>query len=343
VSEQLHSESARIRPLAATALRRWWRHRHVRTALITGAVIGVLGILVHRFEDLLEALSGTEPDLGYVPVMIALATLYYFLKALRWHFYLRVSKVRLSWWRSCAAYLAGQWFTFTPAGELVRSYLLFERYRIPFERSAPTVVLQALMDFASLALMAILAAVWVPVLLPVVLPVAMPVLAFMLALLFPLPRRWLRSAPVLHRLPLIRSRRFQALLDHADTLLAVRPTLVGLGMGLPAVAVGAGTLVAAGMALHVEGWHLVPALLVYSIAQLLGGVSIFPQGLGVTEASGTALLALLEVPALQAASAVILFRVCTLGWSILLGGCALVVLRLDRGRDCADVTAGGEL
>jgi uncharacterized membrane protein YbhN (UPF0104 family) len=313
----------------------------VRTALLIAAVVGVLGILVHRLEDLLEALSGVEPDLGYVPAIIGLASVYYLLKALRWHYYLRLSDVRLSWWRSSAAYLAGQWFTFTPAGELVRSYLLYNRYSVPIDRSAPTVVLQALMDFASLALVAFLACLWVPMLAPVVLPVAGGVLAFIAALLFPLPRRWLRVAPVVSRLPLVRSQRVQALLTHADTLLGLRPTLVGLGLGLPAVAVGAGTLLAAGLALHVEGWQLLDALVVYSMAQLLGGISIFPQGLGVTEASGTALLALLEVPALQAASAVILFRLCTLGWSILLGGGALVLLRLDRLPQHTGSTVGG--
>lgn len=341
MSEQLHCEGAGTSPLGTTSLRRWWQRRRVRTALLTAAVVGVLGILVHRLEDLLEALSGVEPDLSYVPAIIGLATVYYLLKALRWHYYLRLSDVRLSWWRSSAAYLAGQWFTFTPAGELVRSYLLHDRYGVPIDRSAPTVACQALMDFASLALVGFLASLWVPALVPVVLPVAGGVLAFIAALLFPLPRRWLRVTPVAGRLPLVRSRRVQALLAHADTLLAWRPTLVGLALGLPAVAAGAGTLLAAGLALHVEGWQPLHALVVYSMAQLLGGISIFPQGLGVTEASGTALLTLLEVPAFQAASAVLLFRLCTLGWSILLGGGALVFLRLDRPPQETGSIAGG--
>jgi len=80
-----------------------------------------------------------------------MALLYYVLKALRWHYYLRVAGIYVPLRRSMAAYLAGQWFTFTPAGELMRAYLLGAGDR--FSLVAPTVVMQAVVDFASFALL----------------------------------------------------------------------------------------------------------------------------------------------------------------------------------------------
>jgi uncharacterized membrane protein YbhN (UPF0104 family) len=310
--------------LTAVRRARW------RTVALSVVAVAALGLILLRAEDLLEGLSGTEPDLGYVLPIVGLATGYYVLKALRWHYYLRLSDVRLPWWRTSAAYLAGQWFTFTPAGELVRGYMLRERYGVPLERSTPTIVLQALMDFASLAVVGVLVLPLLPALAPVSLPVSLPVIAAVGALALPAPRRWLRSSAFIARTPLGRSQRFHTILDHADLLLAPQALLAGLALGTLAVLFGAASLLLAGMALRVEGWRASEAVVTYTVAQLLGGLSVLPQGLGVTEASGTALLALMDVPSWQAAAAVLLFRLCTLGWSVLLGGGALLLLRLDR-------------
>ncbi len=100
--------------------------------------------------------------------------LYYVLKGLRWHYYLRVVDVEVTLRRSLAAYLAGQWFTFTPAGELMRAYLLGAGTE--FSRVAATVVVQVVTDFVSLALLATLMVPFYPALASVVLPVTTPLL-----------------------------------------------------------------------------------------------------------------------------------------------------------------------
>src|SRR5688500_17245421 len=139
--------------------------------LLLLAIVAVGSRLV-RMEETFRTLAALHP-VYLVPIWL-LALLYYVLKALRWHFYLRVGGIDVTLARSMAAYLAGQWFTFTPAGELMRAYLLGARER--FSLVAPTVVMQAVVDFASLALMATLAVPFYPALAPVVLPVTAPLL-----------------------------------------------------------------------------------------------------------------------------------------------------------------------
>jgi glycosyltransferase 2 family protein len=301
--------------------------RDARSVALGVLLVMALWLTSSRLDTLRQDLAGTSVDLTFVPAMLVLTTVYYVLKALRWHYYLRISGVRVAPGRTTTAYLAGQWFAFTPAGEFTRS-LLLQRYGVAYERSVPAVMVQALIDLASLALVATAILPLWPALAPLVLPVTLPVLAALTVLALPATRAW--GSTWLDRTPLGRSRRFQTLFHHAGDLLALRPLLVGLAVGVPTVLAGAGVLLIAGAALDVPGWETAPAVLIYSVSQLLGGLSFLPHGIGVTEGSGTALLALLGVPVGQAAAAIILFRLCTLGWGALLGAAALLRLHLDR-------------
>ena len=289
--------------------------------LLLLAAVVVVGSRLIRMEETFRTLASLHPI--YLAPILVMALLYYVLKALRWHFYLRVSGIEVSLARSMAAYLAGQWFTFTPAGELMRAYLLGARER--FALVAPSVVMQAVVDFASLALMATLAVPLYPALAPVVLPVTLPLLLTLAMLAAPPLRRVAATWRVAQRLS---SGRGASVTGQLSVLLRPWPVVVGLLMGVPTVLAGALAFYISGLALQIEGWDAIRATAVYSMTQLLGGLSPLPQGLGVAEGSGTMLLGYLGIDPGVALAAMLLSRGAVLGFSVALGLIALVALRV---------------
>jgi glycosyltransferase 2 family protein len=283
--------------------------------------LGIAASRLLKMEDTLRALFSLHP--GYLAPILALALLYYVLKALRWHYYLRVAGIRVPVVRSMAAYLAGQWFTFTPAGELMRAYLLGAGSS--FMLVAPTVVMQVVVDFASLALIATLAVPIYPALAPVVLPVTIPLLATLLMVALPPLRRFASTWSVLHRFA---SGKGKLVSGQLAVLVAPWPVIAGLLIGVPTVLSGAFALYISGLALGVEQWPVTGVVAVYAMTQLLGGISPLPQGLGVAEGSGTILLGYLGVDPGAALAAMLLSRAAVLGFSVLLGLLAFLTLRL---------------
>jgi uncharacterized membrane protein YbhN (UPF0104 family) len=316
------------------------RPTRVRSKLIRVAIglllLGALYLIAARLlkmGDTFKTLAALEP-LYLGPILVA-ALLYYVLKALRWHYYLRVVGVRVPLARSMSAYLAGQWFTFTPAGELMRVYLLGAGNR--FALVAPTVVMQVAIDFASLALLALLAVPFYPSVAPVVLPVALPLLLTFGMVAAPPLRRFASTWRLLRRFGTGRGRLVSTQLA---LLLEPRPVAAGLLIGVPTVLIGALALFLSGIALGVGNWGPFRVTAVHSISQLIGGVSPLPQGLGVTEGSGTLLLGYLGVEPEAALAAMLLSRGAVLGFSVVLGLVSFLVLRLTVP-ELAHVPVGG--
>jgi uncharacterized membrane protein YbhN (UPF0104 family) len=320
------SRAAPVSPRAAPA----WRWPPSRRTLIRGAVVlfllVALVVVGRKFWDMKEflaTLATFEPV--YLAPILSLGLVYYLLKALRWHYYLREAKLRVPVQRSVAAYMAGQWFTFTPAGELMRACLLGAGVEVSLV--APTVVAQAIADFVSLALVATVVVPLYPELAPVVLPVTVPLLTTVAMLAFPPLREYASSWRLVRWLA---SGKRREMVGSAAHLLGPRPMGVGVLMGIPAVLAGGLSLYYAGRAVGLPNWNPLHAEGVYAIIQLLGGLSPLPQGLGVTEGSGTLLLSYLGVDPAEALAAIVLFRAAILGFSAVVGLLAFFVL---RGRD----------
>jgi glycosyltransferase 2 family protein len=308
--------------------------------LVAVLLFAALALMARKALHLREALTAvTGVDRAYLIPMVTIALLYYVAKALRWHYVLRQAGIAVPVGRTLGAYLAGQWFTFTPAGELVRAYFLGAG--TDFARVAPTVVVQAVLDFGSLALVATVIAGLYPALAPAVLPVTVPLLLTAGLLACPPLRRCAASWRIVRWLT---ARHRPPVLDGVLRLARPRPLALGLLMGLPIVLAGAGMLFLSGRAVGLGRGSAVRAGGVYAVMQLLGGLSPLPQGLGVTEGAGTLLLSYLGVGATEAFAAIVVFRVATLGVSALLGALAALLLRLGAAAPApARAAAGGAL
>ncbi|MBI2907201.1 MAG: flippase-like domain-containing protein [Chloroflexi bacterium] len=303
------------------------RHRRFILSLLVGVAL-LFG--VSRFINLATTLERFEdypwPDLWLV-MLFSLG--YYLLKALRWHYFLGVIDIRLPLHKSVLVYLAGQWFAFTPAGEFVRAYLL-TAYGYSFGRGSAAVAVQVIFDFLSLALLGSISVFRYHELAGVVLPFTgffiLAVLAFAYG---PLIVHRGHAAEELAMNTL--HARWARFYDRCRRLLAPRCLAMGTALGLIAVVDGSLILfqVSQGYQIQVD---VAQSAYVFSLSQLLGGLSMIPHGLGAIEASSIVLFQYAGVDTANAASAVILFRLATVGFSLLLGGLSLLALRTPLGR-----------
>ena len=86
---------------------------------------------------------------------LALAALNYWLRFLRWAYYLRFLGISVLFSVSGLVFLSGLAMSVTPGklGELLKCYLLRDHSGVPVFRSAPVVVMERVTDVASVALL----------------------------------------------------------------------------------------------------------------------------------------------------------------------------------------------
>ena len=254
-------------------------------------------------------------------IVLGLSLLNYVLRFVRWDIYLKRLGCVVPAGFNFVSYIAGFGFTASPGkvGEAVRSVYL-KRYNVSYVHSLSAFFVERLVDMLSMIIVASLAAYafestrWLVALTLVVTLALLPLVhSDWLYNLLDRLRRNLSSERLKsggeHLLSLLRT--------SAD-LLKSAPLYLGLLLGLIA-------WFAEGYGLYVVLDRMgadVPLLVVagiYGVAVLAGAVSFVPGGLGGTEIVMGSLLVLSGVDAAIAASAVIVCRLATLWFAVVLG------------------------
>ena len=295
-----------------------------RWLLLVALTIGVFVVLVGYgdFGDTLDEISSLS--ISYLIAGLALALANYFLRFVRWIFYLDVLGIKAPAAVSTLVFLSGLAMSITPgkAGELVKCYFLNSKTGVPVRRSAPVVVMERLTDVISVIILGLTGCLLLPV--PIIVILAIALLATVIGILFAVSRHASRAVS----LPIL-SRWTDLLKDSQNgfkVLAAPRVMFVG-------VAVGSVAWFAEGLALWVilkgigSEIDLVKALPIYAAATLVGAVTALPGGLVGTEGSMLALLQQSGVPRAGASAGVVLVRLVTLWFAVLVGLLALLALQ----------------
>lgn len=273
--------------------------------------------------------GSTLDEIGRLPVRylfaaLGLAAANYFLRFLRWTFYLNVLKIRVPIGISALVFLSGLAMSITPgkAGELVKCYLLNSRTGVPVGRSAPVVVMERLTDVISVIILGFTGIALLPT--PVIAVLAVALVIAVAGLMFVVSRRALSLAS----LPFLS--RWSCLLRDSQQgfreLAAPRVMILG-------VVIGAVAWFAEGLALWVilkgigSDIALARALPIYAAATLVGAVTALPGGLVGTEGSMLALLQQSGVTKTGASAGTVLVRLVTLWFAVAVGLVALLALR----------------
>lgn len=263
---------------------------------------------------------------------LGLACFNYLLRFAKWQYYLAKLEIRgLPWFESLLVFLTGFVLTITPGkvGEVFKSAVLAKTHGIAMERTASIVIADRLTDVIGIVLLIAVGGATFPQGVPWAIAGVAAVSVGLLFILWQAPARWLcdrleaRGGKLAASVPKLR---------HALDSLRVlaRPRVLVIPALLSVCAWGA-----EGTALYVllrgfeQNVPLPLAAIVYATATLAGALVPVPGGLGVVESLlRVGLLEWGHVEQGPATAAMILVRLATLWWAVVVGFMALFVLRL---------------
>ncbi len=308
--------------------------------LLLGILLGVLlygGVVAYAgLQQISAVLDGFR--WSAFAAALGLASANYVLRFGKWQYYLRrLGVAHVPRLHSALIFLSGFVLTVTPGklGEVFKSAVLARTHGVPVERTAPIIVAERLTDVIAIVMLVVLGSlgfegglywailgaavvgagltviVWEP-----------PVRTALAAL-----RKRQRFALLAPRL----ARAYDSLRVVASPRALAWPVLLSfVGWGLEGVALH---LLLGGFGEHPA---LPFSLFFYATATLAGALVPVPGGLGVTEAViHEQLVHVAGTPEDVATACMLLIRLATLWWAVLVGFVALAWLRLEFPRELA--------
>ena len=262
---------------------------------------------------------------------LGLASFNYLLRFLKWEYYLAQLRVKdVPKLESLLVFLSGFVLTITPGkvGEVFKSAVLFDTHKVPVMVTAPIVVAERLTDVIAIVLLIALGSAGFPDGLPWAAAGALVVGVFLVVLMWQTPilltLRWIARRPGwLGKLAPKLEQAWHSLRIVARPSALFVPTLVSIiGWGAEGVA----------LYLIISGFGIAGSLplcvFFYATATLAGALIPVPGGLGVAEAMiQEQLVRVGHTPAGIATAAMLMIRIATLWWAVVVGFVALSLLK----------------
>jgi len=312
----------------------------LRKSILTSLIIGLAVVIaISLFSDL-RAVGNDLLTFDWVllPLILIGTVINYWLRWLKWDYYLRYLKLDRDIDRSTSGliFTAGLVMSVTPGkmGEVLKSFLLRQRNGTPISRSAPIVLAERLTDgIAMLLLMGLGLTLYPPARPLFVILVLLTIIGIIIV-----QRQTLALAIIrmIARLPLGQrlAPRLETIYTTTAQLLHWRILLVStmisvISWGFECLAF---FWVLMGVGSTPSWLLLLQATFIFAASTLFGLVSFLPGGLGASEVSSVGLLlALVGLSASAATTATIVIRFCTLWFGVLLGVVALAWLNRYPG------------
>jgi uncharacterized protein (TIRG00374 family) len=305
--------------------------------LLVGVLLGVLlygAVVAYTGFRQIQAVLG-EFRWAAFAAALGLASANYCFRFAKWQYYLRrlgVAGVPRA--DSLLIFLSGFVLTVTPGklGEVFKSAVLARTHQVPVERTAPIVVAERLTDVIAIVLLVVFGSLGFSGGLYWAVLGAAAVAAGLVAILWERPVRVVLAALSKTRAAALAPRLARA---YDSLRLVASPSALGWPVLLSLVGWGL-----EGLALHllIGGFGHHPALsfsvFFYATATLAGALIPVPGGLGVTEAViHEQLVHVAGMPENVATACMLLIRLATLWWAVLVGFGALALLRLRFPRE----------
>ena len=265
-------------------------------------------------------------------VALGLATFNYLLRFFKWQYYLRLLEIRgIPWLDSLLVFLTGFVLTITPGklGEVFKSVVLAKTHDVPMARTAPIVIADRLTDVIGIVALIVIGGASFPGGLPWAVAGTSAVGVGLLFILWDSPALWVcqrleqRGGKFARLGPRLRESLSSLRLLAGPTSLPIPTLLSVVGWGCEGVALYA---LLAGFGADVS---LPPSVFFYATATLAGALIPVPGGLGLVEGMlREELVHLGGVEQGAATAAMILVRLATLWWAVVVGFIALFILRL---------------
>ncbi len=299
--------------------KRVWKGRNIAIwTVLSAVVVFILLSLISDLEALEAALIHFPPGL-LVPIgLLSLGN--YCLRYVKWHWYLKLLGHRINRYPNFLIFLSGFALTVTPGklGEFIKTYIVKERFNVPYTASTAVLLMERFTDLAAIVLLSCLGLFlrffhwWIA------LVSILALLAIMMLLRNRLIAGWIIDQTARYRLLKRFSEPLRTFYEDGWILLEIgvftKALLLSLvawfleGLGYAVVAWGLGS-----------GISLMEGVFIYSVALLGGGLTLFLGGLGATEGGMVGLGMVFGMSRSISAAATIIIRVMTLWFAVLIG------------------------
>jgi uncharacterized protein (TIRG00374 family) len=292
--------------------------------LALGIIILSIGALFVPWHEVGPYLGRLKP-MTYLLILV-LGTAFYVVRAVRYHYMLRVLDMPRSFRRTLVAYLEAQPISLLPGGEAFRTVTLKKQVKVPLDNGVPVVFLQSFTENIGLIILALISAL---VLRQQAILIFIAAIIYVLILVLLRTRRTAEhSRRLLNKLPFVNLARhkFLKFIKKNHTLLSGSSLVVLLITGLlSSFFASALVLVIA----HDMGISLtIPeAVIAFSLPAVLQNMTFLPGGIGVNEQSSVGVLILLGAHFPAAVALTIVMRLVTLGLGVILGLGAILLAK----------------
>lgn len=327
--------------------KRIWKGRNiVLWTVLSAVVVFILLSLISDLGALETALVGFPVSL-LVPIgLLSLGN--YFLRYIKWHWYLKLLGHRINRFPNLLVFLSGFALTVTPGkvGEFIKAYILKERFNVPYTASTAVLLMERFTDVAAIVLLGCLGLFllfwhWSVAIISIV-----GLFAFLMLLRNRSFVGWVIDQTARFR-PLKRfAGPLRTFYEEGWILLEMDVFIKSLMLSLSAWFLeGLGyALVAWGLGSTIS---LMEGVFIYSVALLGGALTLFLGGLGATEGGMVGLGIVFGMSRATSAASTIIIRVMTLwfavliGWGVFLFTPSLRSLLQDARTDEPEVTSEG--
>jgi glycosyltransferase 2 family protein len=289
--------------------------------LISLAVAGLVYLGFTIYADY-NQVAGAFKEFSWIllPLLLLLSLCNYFIRFLKWDYYLALLKIKIKKIDSLSIFMSGLIMSVTPGkfGELLKAYLVKEISGTPISKTAPIIFVERITDFVSLMMVALLGAY----LFNYGRTIAVLVSLFFLLILIIISSRKI-ALPLLNMLEKIKF-----LKKHLESIQNIYESSYKMLRPLPLIYMTLLSLFSwffeyLGYYLILKNFNvelgIIWASFSYAFATVVGAISMLPGGLGVTEGSLTLLLIQQGYQADIAVASTFIIRAVTLWFAVLVG------------------------
>ena len=300
--------------------------------MVVGAVV-FLGLSVYaNFREIMEAFA--KFFWFYIPILLILTLINYFIRFLKWHYFVKLLKINVDWHSSFVVFFGGLIMTVSPAklGEVFKSFLLKQLNNTPIAVSAPIVLAERLTDVIALIVLALFGALSFKYGLSFI---YISIIVIVIGILIMSSRKiTIPIIELMRKVPIVKKfvHKIHEVYDSIHKLIGFRSLLLTTILG-----VVSWFFECIGFYLVIKGFGefvtLQNATFIYAFSTLAGAFTMMPGGIGLTEVSLTGLLVnapkymdgQLAITKATASASTIIIRLVTLWFAVFLGAFVLML------------------
>ena len=291
-----------------------------KTILIVSGVIALYAILMFASDLKLISEKLQNFQLEYVFIIIPIVTFSFFIRGFRWLLFLKYLKINIGIKNSFGIYFAGMAFGITPAkvGELIKSQILKNKYSIAISKTAPIIFVERYYDLFGIAIISFVVLLFLNFETWIVL-----ILLAVSILLLGIAQQKSISLKILNSFSKIPF--FNKYVNNLITGYETIHVLLSPKIFIKSILLSKSAWIVESIGVFFifqafgSSLDFANILFIFTSSTLLGGISLLPGGIGVTEGGMLAQLLLRDIDYSFALCLVLTVRLFTLWMSVIIG------------------------